>query len=114
MFWAIVSFVNVEAIAVKYNISTQYEQGEFDFDSIYWLSADASNVIYEFYTDNHEDFSEDELKGVRSYYHLLYYDRLMFSLQEYCKANSIENWREFNIADMSKYNAGMRILKTRY
>ena len=110
---AIASFVNVEALALKYNINTQYEQGAFDFEPVRWLSADASNVVYQFYTDNYEDFNEDEIEMIEQYYFSMMRDRNEYvrSRAEYRQSYNIQNWREFNIADMSKYNAGLRILQ---
>jgi hypothetical protein len=109
MFWAIASFVNVEAIALKYNISTQYEQGEFDFVSMWWLSSDASNVVYEFYTENYDDLSADERKYVERYYGLHGSESSARTPIWYNGLYTQDNWREFNIADMSKYNAGLRV-----
>jgi len=114
MFWAIASFVNVEAIALRYNINAFYEKGEFDFDSIYWLSADASSVVYEFYTGNCEDFSKDELENFEQYYRFRYYAGEIYTSREYQRSYHLNNWREYNIANKIQYNHGEIILAKYY
>ena len=47
-FFAAVSFVNVESIALKSNINNMYESGELDFEDIEYLSAAASGTVYDF------------------------------------------------------------------
>ncbi|MBT3319284.1 MAG: DUF4173 domain-containing protein [Clostridia bacterium] len=111
MFWALASFVNVEALAVRYNVSTQYEQGEFDFESVRRMSADASNALYEFYTENYEELDSSELRLIERYYGVHGSSAASRSQTKYETLYRLDNWREFNIADMSKYNAGMRILQ---
>ncbi len=111
MFWALASFVNVEALALKYNINTQYVQGEFDFESVRWLSPDASSVTYQFYTENYEKLSTIERANIEQYYGIHGSSAASRSQTKYETLYRADNWREFNIADIIKYSHGMYLLQ---
>jgi hypothetical protein len=111
MFWAIASFVNVEALALRYNINTQYEQGKFDFESVWQLSPDATNVIYQFYSEKHDDLSNTEKTNIKRYYGIHGSTSASRSQTKYEAQYRTDNWRELNISDYNKYNHGMYILQ---
>ena len=113
-FFAAVSFVNTEAVALSANIDSFYESGEFDFEDIAYQSADASRVIYDFYIENSNDFSNEELVSIEQYFEYRYDDSRTRSLSEYKEKFQNRNWREYNISDHRKYDLGSKLLNEYY
>ena len=113
-FFATVSFINIEAVALKANIYSFYESGEFDFGDIEHQSADASRVIYDFYIENNNDFSNEELVSIEQYFEYRYDDSRTRSLSEYKEKFQNRNWREYNISDHRKYDLGSKLLNEYY
>lgn len=113
-FWAIVSFVNVEALALKYNINNLYPQGKLDFEYIEYSSSDASRVLYDFYVDNHEDLSKDELYSLENYFDIKNSPNVARSRSQHDKLYSDANWREFNISESTKRTLGKQLIKQFY
>lgn len=113
-FWAIVSLVNVEAVALKYNINNLYPQGKLDFEYMEYRSPDASRVLYDFYIDNHEELSEDELYSLENYFDIKHSANVARSVNQYDKLYSDTNWREFNISTSTKHVLGKQLIKQFY
>lgn len=113
-FWSLASFVNVEALSLQYNINTRYETGALDFDQIRRQSPDSSQVVYEFYEDNYNDFNDDELLNFVRYYEMNFFSSTKATLTDYKNSKGLANWREYNISDQRFYNHGMKILKKHY
>lgn len=113
-FWALVSFINVEAVAIKYNIIHLYPQGKLDFEYIEWQSSDISKVVYDFYIDNHESFSEDELYNLDNYFDIKHSPNVAKTRSQYDKLLSKVNWREFNISESTQHSLGKQLIKQFY
>ncbi len=113
-FFAAVSFLNTEAVALRSNIEYFQESGELDFSDFEHQSADASRVVYSFFVENQEDFSDEELKSFEIYFEYRYDNDRTRSLSEYKENFKNRNWREYNISDQKKYDLGSKLLKEYY
>ncbi len=113
-FFAVVSFVNTEAVTLNANINSLYESGDFDFGDIEHQSADVSRVVYTFFIENHDDFSSDELINIERYFEYRNDISSVRSLSEYKENFQNRNWREYNISDHRKYDLGSKLLNEYY
>lgn len=113
-FCALVSFINIEAVAIKYNINNLYPQGNLDFEYIEMQSSDVSKAVYNFYVDNYENFSEDELYSLDNYFGLELSPNVKRTTTQYDKLYGNINWREYSISRSTKQTLGKKLIEQFY
>jgi hypothetical protein len=113
VFWAVVSFLNVEAISVEQNIKRFEETGEIDI--VYAIDQnDVSSQLRYLYINHNDELSSNDLTLIESYFGVSYYesgDYIVKSIKEYDSKWDNVKLLEFNIAKHRKYKEGRRVLE---
>ncbi len=122
-FWAGISLINIDALVAEVNINRYEKTGEIDIYYLSQLSDDASDKIKEFYMENYDILTEEELQQIDYYYFDT--DRYWLNddpytaynlhiIGEYKQAKTPDSWLEYNISKSAKNRDGLAVLEHLY
>jgi hypothetical protein len=115
VFWAIVSFLNVEAMSINQNIKRYENTGELDIGYIYNASGRASSPLKELYMNNSDALSVNDKGRIENYFDFGYHPDNDYLNKTYPSIKTYDEtlnnmWLEFNIAKRNKHNDGRELL----
>lgn len=110
-FWAVVSFINVEAFSVEQNIKRFEETGEIDIPYAVHQSDVSSQLRY-LYINHNDKLDSDDLSLIENYFNVNSEKIGMYkTIQQYDDIWDDMKLLEFNIAKLKKYKEGRRVLE---